>query len=218
MTELNEEVNFHIEQLDEAAGGGKKYRIEGIFMQSGIQNRNGRVYPTEVLENEVKRYSSHYIDKNRAYGELGHPSGPTINLERTSHMITSLKREGKNFVGSAKILPTPMGNIVKNLMDSGATLGVSSRGIGSLKVNREGINEVQKDFQLATPADIVADPSAPDAFVQGIMEGKQWVWENGILKEFDIAEMYDEIKQASSKDLQEQKLRVFRRFMRKLSK
>ena len=161
-------------------------------MQGNIKNRNGRVYPTEVLEKEVKRYSDKFIENNRAYGELGHPEGPTVNLDRVSHMVTSLERDGDNFIGEAKIMSTPMGNIVKNIMDEGGTLGVSSRGMGSLE-QRNGANYVKNDFMLAAAADIVADPSAPKAFVNGIMEGKEWVWTHGALLEADLVEMKERI-------------------------
>ena len=214
--EVNEDINYITEQLDEASGK-KKYMIEGVFMQGDIKNRNGRVYPAEVLDKEVQRYNEAYVTKNRAYGELGHPSGPTINLERVSHMITELKRDGSNFMGRAKIMTeTPYGAIVKSLMDEGAQLGVSSRGMGSLKMNREGVAQVQKDFYLATAADIVADPSAPDAFVNGIMESKEWIWDNGVIREAQIAEYHETVEKASSKDLQEAKLRVFEDFLSKL--
>lgn len=215
IAELTEEVNYLIEEKEK---GKKDYYIEGIFLQGSIQNRNGRVYPTGVLEKEVGRYNEEYIQKNRAYGELGHPQGPSINLERVSHMIKSLKREGNNFVGRAKIMDTPYGNIVKNLMAEGAQLGVSSRGMGSLKVNKEGVNEVQDDFFLATAADIVADPSAPDAFVQGIMEGVEWVWDNGILKAQKIEEMKNIIQKTSRGDLEATKIKVFEDFMNFISK
>ena len=178
-----------IEVLTEAnANGGKSYKIKGVFMQADIKNRNGRVYPMEVLQKEVNRYNKEYIKENRAYGELGHPDGPTVNLERVSHMITSLEPDGKNFIGEAKILSTPMGEIVKNLMSEGAKLGVSSRGMGSLN-HKGGANYVKSDFYLATAADIVADPSAPNAFVEGIMEGKEWVWNNGSLVEEELDRM-----------------------------
>lgn len=214
--EVNEEINYVTEELCEATGK-KKYMIEGVFMQGDIKNRNGRVYPAETLDKEVKRYNESYVSKNRAYGELGHPSGPTINLERVSHMITELKRDGSNFMGRAKIMTeTPYGAIVKSLMDEGAQLGVSSRGMGSLKTNKQGIAEVQGDFYLATAADIVADPSAPDAFVNGIMESKEWVWDNGIIREANIADYQTDIKKASRQDLEEAKLRVFKDFMSKL--
>jgi hypothetical protein len=214
ITELNEDVQY----VSEAKEDGKKnYFIEGIFMQGDITNRNGRMYPAEVLDKEVNRYNEQYVQKNRAYGELGHPSGPTINLERVSHLITSLKREGSNFTGRAKILTdTPMGAIVKGIMDDGGQLAVSSRGMGSLKQNRQGINEVQKDFYLATAGDIVADPSAPDAFVNGIMEGKEWIWENGLIKEADVAQYEKQIKTVSKRELEEAKLRVFSDFLSKL--
>jgi hypothetical protein len=214
ITEVTEEIQY----ISEAKEDGKKnYFIEGVFMQGDIKNRNGRVYPADVLDKEVQRYNEQYIGKNRAYGELGHPQGPTINLERVSHMITDLKREGSNFMGRAKIMSeTPMGAIVKNLMDEGAQLGVSSRGMGSLKQNRQGVAEVQKDFYLATAADIVADPSAPDAFVQGIMEGKEWVWENGVIREATIADYEKQIKTASREELEEAKLKVFSHFLSKL--
>ena len=174
--------------IEEDEKGGKNYKIRGIFMQADIKNRNGRVYPMEVLQKEVSKYNKNFIKENRAFGELGHPDGPTVNLERVSHMITDLHPDGKNFIGEAKIMSTPMGEIVKNLMDEGAKLGVSSRGMGSLD-QRNGANYVRDDFYLATAADIVADPSAPNAFVEGIMEGKEWIWDNGIIKEAEIAEM-----------------------------
>ena len=179
------DVEFITEDKD---NGKKDYKIRGIFMQSDIKNRNGRVYPQEVLAKEVAKYNKNFISQNRAFGELGHPDGPTVNLERVSHMITKLAPDGKNFIGEAKIMETPMGKIVKNLMDEGATLGVSSRGMGSLE-QRNGANYVKDDFYLATAGDIVADPSAPNAFVEGIMEGKEWVWDNGALLESEVAEL-----------------------------
>ena len=209
------EVNEELEYIAEDASEGKTHKIKGIFMQGDITNRNGRRYPMQTLIKEVKRYQKEYIDKKRAFGELGHPQGPTINLDRVSHMITSLTPEGSNIIGEAKILDTPMGNIVKNLMNEGATIGVSSRGMGSLK-ERNGVAEVQKDFYLATAADIVADPSAPNAFVEGIMEGKEWVWENGILREKTISDYKQIIEKTSSKDLAEAKMRVFEDFISKL--
>ena len=185
---ISEEAT-NVEFLTEATkSGGKNYFIEGIFMQANKKNRNGRIYPTEVLQKEAKRYTEEFIVKKRAFGELGHPDGPTVNLERVSHMITSLKPDGKNFIGEAKIMETPMGKIVKNLMDEGAKLGVSSRGMGSLE-SKGGANYVRDDFYLATAADIVADPSAPNAFVEGIMEGKEWVWNNGSLIEAELQDM-----------------------------
>ncbi len=213
--ELNEVINYLTEAKDEQ--GGKSYFIEGVFLQGDIKNRNGRVYPAEVLDKEISRYNKEYVEKNRAYGELGHPQGPTINLERVSHMITDLKRDGSNFMGRAKIMTeTPYGAIVKSLMDEGAQLGVSSRGMGTVKPNGKGVAEVQNDFYLATAADIVADPSAPDAFAQGIMEGKEWVWENGIIREATIADYQNEIKTSSRKELEEAKIRVFEDFISKL--
>ena len=185
IAEAVEEIEYITEEKE---GGGKNYKIRGIFMQADIKNRNGRIYPMEVLDEEVKNYNKKFIKQNRAFGELGHPDGPTVNLERVSHMITSLKPDGKNFIGEAKIMDTPMGKIVKNLMDEGAKLGVSSRGMGSLK-QRGGANVVSDDFYLATAADIVADPSAPNAFVEGIMEGKEWVWNNGALVEAHVADL-----------------------------
>ena len=185
ISEAVEEVEYITEEKE---NGGKNYKIRGIFMQADIKNRNGRVYPMEVLDEEVRNYNKKFIQQNRAFGELGHPDGPTVNLERVSHMITSLKPDGKNFIGEAKIMDTPMGKIVKNLMDEGAKLGVSSRGMGSLR-QKGGANVVSDDFYLATAADIVADPSAPNAFVEGIMEGKEWVWNNGALVEAHVADL-----------------------------
>jgi len=214
--EVNEEVNYVTETLDEATGK-KNLFIEGVFMQGDIKNRNGRMYPADVLEKEVKRYNDQYIEKNRAYGELGHPSGPTINLERVSHMITKLERDGSNFMGKAKIMTeTPYGKIVESLIKDGGQLGVSSRGMGSVKPSRDGTGVVQSDFYLATAADIVADPSAPDAFVNGIMEGKEWVWENGIIREATVADYKKQIKTASKKELEETKLTIFKDFITKL--
>jgi len=213
--EVNEDINYITEAKDES--GKKSYFIEGVFMQGDIKNRNGRVYPAETLAKEVARYNKEYVEKKRAYGELGHPQGPTINLERVSHMITELKQDGSNFMGKAKIMTeTPYGAIVKSLMDEGAQLGVSSRGMGSLKAGRAGAQEVQKDFYLATAADIVADPSAPDAFVNGIMESKEWVWENGVIREATIADYETKIKKASKSELESVKLKVFESFLSKL--
>ena len=185
ISEAIEDVEYITEEKE---NGGKNYKIRGIFMQADVKNRNGHVYPMEVLEKEVNRYNKKFINEDRAFGELGHPDGPTVNLERVSHMVTELYPDGKNFVGEAKILKTPMGEIVKNLMDEGAKLGVSSRGMGSLD-QRNGANYVRNDFYLATAADIVADPSAPNAFVEGIMEGKEWVWNHGSLIESELVEM-----------------------------
>jgi len=211
------EINESVEYISEAREDGKKdYFIRGPFMQANIKNRNGRVYPAEVLDKEVNRYVTENVQKNRAYGELGHPTSPTINLDRVSHMIKELTRDGDNFIGKAKIMTeTPMGQIVKNLMDEGASLGVSSRGMGSLK-NKNGAAEVQNDFYLATAADIVADPSAPDAFVEGIMEGKEWVWDNGVIREATINDYKEAIEEAPSKDLTETKLKVWSDFLSKL--
>jgi len=206
----------NIEVLTEAnTKGGKDYKIKGVFMQADIKNRNGRVYPVETLGKEVQRYTTEYINKRRAFGELGHPDGPTVNLERVSHMITSLKPEGKNFIGEAKVMDTPYGKIVKNLIDEGAQLGVSSRGMGSIQSSSQG-NVVGKDFYLATAADIVADPSAPDAFVEGIMEGKEWVWDNGVLKSKTVEEYKSEIERARRTELAEIKSKVFKDFVSKL--
>jgi|TARA_B110000908_G_C10073158_1_gene366045 hypothetical protein len=215
------EVNFldNVNYIKEDAGEGKKqnYFIEGVFLQSNLQNRNGRVYPKATMSEEVSRYIKDNIDNKRAYGELGHPSGPTINLDRVSHMITSLKEDGDNFIGRAKIMDTPMGNIVKNLMDEGAQLGVSSRGMGSLKPNN-GVMEVQGDFMLATAADIVADPSAPDAFVKGVMEGCEWVYD-AAESQWRTQQVVNEIKNTgikSSKILNERKIELFEKFLNSL--
>ena len=205
-----------IEVLTEATtNGGKSYKIRGVFMQADIKNRNGRVYPVETLAKEVKRYTNEFINKKRAFGELGHPDGPTVNLERVSHMITSLKPEGKNFIGEAKIMDTPYGKIVKNLIDEGAQLGLSSRGMGSIQQS-QGKNIVGRDFYLATAADIVADPSAPDAFVEGIMEGKEWVWDNGMLKSRSVEAYKEEIERTQRHELAKVKSRIFTDFMSKL--
>ena len=187
-SESVEDVQYITEEKE---GGGKNYKIKGVFLQADIKNRNGRIYPMGILEPEVKKYNDNFIDQKRAYGELGHPDGPTVNLERASHITTSLKRDGKNFLGEAKILETPMGKIVKSLMDEGCKLGVSSRGMGSVSKTpgQEGANVVQSDFYLATAADIVADPSAPNAFVEGVMKGKEWVWNNGALLESHLVEL-----------------------------
>ena len=194
----------------------KSYFIEGIFMQSEMKNRNGRVYPKAILQKEVKRYTDKFINTKRAFGELGHPDGPTVNLERVSHMITELVEDGANFVGRAKIMETPYGKIVKNLIDEGAKLGVSSRGMGSLKPVQDGLQEVQSDFYLATAADIVADPSAPDAFVSGIMEGKEWVWDNGLLKEKEIVEYQKQIERATEISRNKVRIEAFENFITKL--
>ena len=200
---------------EEKENGDKSYKIKGVFMQSEVKNRNGRVYPFEVLDKEVKRYNKEYIEEKRAFGELGHPDGPTVNLERASHMITALYPKGKNFIGEAKILKTPMGEIVKNLMDEGAKLGVSSRGMGSLE-QKNGANYVRDDFYLATAADIVADPSAPNAFVEGIMEGKEWVWDNGALIEEELVRMKKRINEKVRKKYATQDALEFARFLKLL--
>ena len=211
ITEINESIEYIVEEKN----GKKSMHINGVFMMGETKNRNGRVYPHDILMKEVNRYNTEYVDKNRAFGELGHPEGPTINLERVSHMIKELKPDGNNIIGKAKIMDTPYGNIVKNLIDEGAKLGVSSRGMGSLE-ERGGTNYVKDDFYLATAADIVADPSAPDAFVEGIMEGKEWVWDNGVIKEAIISNMKRNIVKAPSKNLDETKLRAFNSFLSKL--
>ena len=220
--EINEEVEILTEETEK---GEKKYFIEGVFLQGNLKNRNGRIYPMEILDKEASRYSKDFIEQRRAFGELGHPDGPTINLERVSHMITSLRREGENYIGKAKVMDTPYGKIVKNLIDEGAKLGVSSRGIGSLEEKR-GVNFVKDDFQLATAADIVADPSAPDAFVNGILEGKEWVYEAGLLvtrnasrAEEMVEETKKEIKKIRSVNprvVEEKAVNAFSRFMQNL--
>ena len=212
--ELTETVEYEL--IDEGAGKPKQYFIEGIFMQSERKNKNGRIYPLPVLEKEVDRYVKEYVEPKRAFGELGHPDGPTVNLDRASHMITDLRKEGKNFVGRAKILGTPNGMIVKNLIDEGARLGVSSRGMGTLKADEKNAQVVQNDFYLATAADIVADPSAPNAFVEGIMEGVEWVWDNGLLKAQDVERAKNNILNAPSKKLEEVKLNEFKNLLSKL--
>lgn len=211
------EVNEDLKLITEAnERGGRSYFIEGVFMQAEQKNRNGRVYPKGIMAREVERYVRENVNQNRAYGELGHPSGPTINLERVSHMIKEIREDGNNYIGRAKIMDTPYGNIVKNLMEEGARLGVSTRGMGSLK-ERNGFMEVQDDFHLATAGDIVADPSAPDAFVHGIMEGKEWVWDNGILKEVEISNYRKRINEASkSRRTEAEVVEVFRNFLTKL--
>ena len=195
--------------------GGKDYFIEGIFLQADLKNRNGRVYPKEVMKKEVDRYVKEFVEKDRAFGELGHPEGPTINLDKVSHMITKLDEDGSNYVGRAKILTTPNGQIVRNLLDDGAKLGVSSRGLGSLE-QKGGAQVVKDDFQLATAADIVADPSAPEAFVEGIMEGVEWYYDSGILKMKDAEQMRDEMRKAKSSKLEETKLNLWKKFVENL--
>lgn len=210
--EHTETVNYLIEEDKET--GQKNYNLEGVFLQADIKNRNGRIYPVDILDKEVKRYVKENVKKNRAYGELGHPDSPTINLDRVSHMIKDLKLEGKNFVGKAKIMDTPYGKIVKSLIDEGASLGVSSRGMGSLKTTKDGSSEVQKDFMLATAADIVADPSAPDAFVRGVMEGKEWMFVDGKFVEQDIDAVKSTITKATKSQLEEAKLFAFAKFLK----
>ena len=211
---ISEEIQ-DAQYLVEETNGKKNYKIKGVFLQSDIKNRNGRIYENDILSKEVNRYQKEFIDKKRAFGELGHPDGPVVNLERVSHMITELKPEGKNFIGEAKIMDTPYGKIVKGLIDEGAQLGVSSRGMGSL-VQKNGGNYVGKDFYLATAADIVADPSAPDAFVEGIMENKEWVWDNGVIKQQDIEEYKEHIREAKRLKLAEAKANAFKSFLEKL--
>lgn len=211
---ISEEV-INAEYLIEEKNGKKEYKIRGVFLQSNVKNRNGRVYPREILVREVNRYTKEFINKNRAFGELGHPDGPTVNLERVCHMVKSLTPDGDNFIGEAKIMDTPYGKIVKGLIDEGAQLGVSSRGMGSV-VERNGVNYVKDDFYLATAADIVADPSAPDAFVEGIMESKEWIWENGILKEKEIEAWKNQVRMARQRSLEEVKIKVFESFLKKL--
>ena len=208
-----ETVDFIVEEKN----GKKNMYIEGIFLQGDLQNRNGRMYPMATLRKEVQRYNENHIQKGRALGELGHPEGPTVNLDRVSHKIVSLKESGSNFIGKAKVLNTPMGNIAKSLIDEGVKLGVSSRGIGSLKPTREGVQVVSDDFMLSTAADIVADPSAPDAFVEGIMEGREWVWDGGVLREQNVAKIYIEINTlVTQKQLDEKKVDLFTDFLNTL--
>ena len=213
---ITEEVS-KVKFITEGRGAKKKMYIEGVFLQGDIKNRNGRMYPVNTLSREVNRYNESFIKKGRALGELGHPDGPTVNLDRVSHKITSLRQEGRNFVGKAQLLDTPMGKIAKSLIDEGVTLGVSSRGVGSLKTTTEGYKVVGEDFMLATAADIVADPSAPDAFVSGIMEGKEWVWEGGILREQQAAQTQKRINTLVDQGrLEEHKLNLFNDFLSNL--
>ena len=211
--EVTEQTNFFVE---EKLGKKKEYFIEGIFLQSALKNRNGRMYPESVMDREVGRYMQECVKTNRAYGELGHPDTPSINLDRVSHLIVDLRKEGTNYIGKAKILETPMGNIARGLLDGGANLGVSSRALGSLKTNNEGINIVQDDFMLSTAADIVADPSAPDAFVRGIMEGHEWVFVDGKFVEKHIEEVQRTIRKTSSRNLEEAKILAFQKFLCKI--
>ena len=211
---ISEEI-LDAETLTEEKNGKKEHKIKGVFLQSELKNRNGRVYPKAILEREVNRYNREFINKSRAFGELGHPDGPTVNLERVSHMITKLYPDGNNFIGEAKIMDTPYGKIVKSLIDEGAKLGVSSRGMGSLE-QKGGGNVVGSDFYLATAADIVADPSAPDAFVEGIRENKEWVWDNGILVEKDVEMWKQELIKTKRHELAEKKAAIFEDFLKKL--
>ena len=211
ITEEIEQAEYIVEEQD----GKKNYAIKGIFMQSDIKNKNGRMYPKEILQREVARYNREFINKKRAFGELGHPDGPTVNLERVSHMIRALYPEGNNFIGEARVLDTPYGKIVKSLIDEGARLGVSSRGMGTLS-NTGGANVVNNDFYLATAADIVADPSAPDAFVEGIMEGKEWIWDNGILKEAQVKELKSQVESKERIARAEKNAIVFENFLKNL--
>lgn len=213
ITEVNDQVRY----ITEEKAGKKSLYIEGVFLQSNLKNRNGRMYPAEIMEKEISRYMTEAVENNRAFGELGHPDGPSINLDRVSHIVTELRRDGDNWIGKAKLTETPMGNIARGLIESGGQLGVSSRGLGTLKEDRDGVQVVQDDFHLATAADIVADPSAPDAFVRGIMENKEWVVVNGVWTEqhCDMSKKY--IKKASKKQLEEAKIQVFERFLRHLS-
>lgn len=214
ISEQVEDVNYIVEAKED---GNKNVFIEGIFLQANMKNRNGRVYPVDVLAKEVKRYTEQYINQSRAFGELGHPEGPTINLDRVSHMVTELKQDGDNFIGKAKITDTPMGRIVKEIIAEGGRLGVSSRGMGSLKQSG-GASVVQSDFYLATAADIVADPSAPQAFVNGIMEGKEWIWDGGLLKEKTIEETRMEVEAAAKRKAltEQEQLRIFSNFLQKV--
>ena len=206
----------NVEYITEETNGKTNYKIRGVFLQSEIKNRNGRVYPKDTLTQEVNRYNREFVEQKRAFGELGHPDGPTVNLERVSHMITKLYPDGNNFIGEAKVMDTPYGKIVKNLIDEGAKLGVSSRGMGSLERSRSGEARVGNDFYLATAADIVADPSAPDAFVEGIMEGKEWVWDNGILKSMEVERYKEEIEKTKRAELAEKKASIFKHFLNKI--
>ena len=216
LSEVHEDINY----ITEAKEDGKdNFFIEGVFMQGNFKNRNGRVYPTEILEKEVARYNKEYVDKNRAYGELGHPQGPTINLERVSHMITKFERDGDNFVGKAKIMTeTPYGAIVKSLIKEGAQLGVSSRGMGTLSAGKGGVQQVGKDFYLATAGDIVADPSAPLAFVEGIMEEREWIFENGIWTVEQAENMKEQVIKMSVQEVEDKKFKIFETFLNSLNK
>jgi len=211
ITETVEDVETIVESNQ---SGGKTYKLKGVMMESDTQNRNGRIYEGKILKKETQRYISEYVNKSRALGELNHPSGPTVNLDRVSHMVTKLNESGKQILGEAKIIDTPMGKIVKNLIDAGAKLGVSSRGMGSLE-KRNGVNYVKEDFTLAA-IDIVADPSAPNAFVDGILEGKEWIWDNGLLVEKQISEYQKKLKKVSKRKLEEEAIKLFSDFLRKI--
>jgi hypothetical protein len=211
ITEVNEQIRI----VTEGKGENRRHFIEGVFLQAELRNRNGRVYPIDILENEIHRYRTNLIEQNRAFGELGHPDGPQINLERVSHMITRLERDGNNFTGKAKIMDTPYGRIVQNFMNEGAKLGVSSRGLGTLREDN-GVSYVNDDFRLSTAADIVADPSAPDAFVRGIMESREWIYESGVLKAVDVENYKKTIQRTSSRKLEEAKLQAFKDFLSRL--
>lgn len=209
-------ITEHINDVEYIVEGkGKQQYIKGVFMQSDVKNQNGRIYPYAVLQKEVNNFNKLYVAEGRALGELGHPAGPIINLDRVSHVIKELIEDGKNFIGKAKIMDTPNGKIVKNLISEGVKLGVSSRGMGSVKPNKKGVNEVQSDFVLST-IDIVADPSAPDAFVDGIMEGKEWIWDNGVIKETDINNMRKIIENTKTRELEQKKIEVFAKFLQNL--
>ena len=212
---IREEIETAKVTITEGKDGKKRHFIEGVFLQGEIKNRNGRMYPISTLQREAANYNAKYIDKGRALGELGHPDGPTINLDRVSHLITSLKQEGNNYVGKARLLDTPMGNIAKNLIDEGVKLGVSSRGLGTIR-ERDGVKVVMDDFMLATAADIVADPSAPDAFVNGIMEGKEWIYNNGSVQEQTVEQIKKRIDNAALNQMEQVKLSAFNQFMQQL--
>ena len=212
---IREEIETAKVTITEGKNGKKSHFIEGVFLQGEIKNRNGRMYPISTLQREAVNYNKKYIEKGRALGELGHPDGPTINLDRVSHLITSLKQEGNNYVGKARLLDTPMGNIAKNLIDEGVKLGVSSRGLGTIR-ERDGVKVVMDDFMLATAADIVADPSAPDAFVNGIMEGKEWIYNNGSVQEQTVEQIKKRIHNAALNQMEQVKLSAFNQFMQQL--
>ena len=212
---IREEIETAKVTITEGKNGKKSHFIEGVFLQGEIKNRNGRMYPISTLQREAVNYNKKYIEKGRALGELGHPDGPTINLDRVSHLITSLKQEGNNYVGKARLLDTPMGNIAKNLIDEGVKLGVSSRGLGTIR-ERDGVKVVMDDFMLATAADIVADPSAPDAFVNGIMEGKEWIYNNGSVQEQTVEQIKKRIDNAALNQMEEVKLSAFNQYLQSL--